>query len=107
MHVHTVPTMFANKLVSVMDRYQKHGSIAGRDLFDVHTFFMKGYVYKPEIITERTGKEIPGFVKTLKSFIQKHITQQLIDQDLNTLLPPKDFKRIRTALKQEVLMFLG
>ncbi|PIZ71403.1 hypothetical protein COY07_04990 [Candidatus Peregrinibacteria bacterium CG_4_10_14_0_2_um_filter_43_11] len=102
----TVPTMFANKLVTVTDRYQRHGSLASRDLFDIHTFFMKGYRYKDDIICERTGKPPKVFLKELKAFIQKHFTQTLIDQDLNAFLSPADFHGIRAILKQEVLMFL-
>lgn len=36
----TVGTMFAHKLVSFTDRYQKHKTIAGRDLYDIHYFFI-------------------------------------------------------------------
>lgn len=103
----TIPTMFANKLVALTDRYEKNGSVAGRDLFDIHHFFLKGYEYKKEIIAERTGKTAGEYLKALKAFIQKQITQKLIDQDLNTLLPPKNFQRIRRILKQETLMLLG
>lgn len=106
LHCHTIPTMFANKLVSITDRYQKHGSIAGRDIFDIHTFFMKGFELKEEIIMERTGKPATEFLWELKEFIIKNFTQTIIDQDLNTLLPYEKFKKLRTTLKREVLTFL-
>lgn len=102
----TVPTMFANKLVAIMDRFDKQGSIAGRDLFDIHTFFLKGYTYRSEIIEERTGKSSVVFLKDVKTFIEKKVTQRIIDQDINTLLPPKEFQKVRKSLKQEVLLFL-
>ena len=107
LYCQTIPTMFANKLVTVIDRFQKHGSIAGRDLYDLHTFFIKGYTYKPEIIEERTGKTVAAFLKTLRQFIEKRFTQTMIDQDLNVLMPAENFQRIRKILKQEVLMFLS
>lgn len=42
----------------------------------------------------------------LKKFIDKKITQTLIDQDLNTLLPIDTFTKIRKHLKNESIMFL-
>ncbi len=105
-HCQTVASMFANKLVTVMERFEKFGSIAGRDIFDIHTFFMKGFLYKSEIIEERTGKVASEFLKILIDFIEKKVTQTVIDQDLNTLLPPENFRKIRSVLKNEVLMFL-
>lgn len=103
---HTISTMFANKLVAIMERFEKYHSIAGRDIFDIHTFFLKGFSYKPEIIEERTGKKAVQYMKELRVFIEKHVTQTTIDQDLNVLLPLPIFHRIRKILKQEVLMFL-
>jgi len=102
----TIPSMFANKLVTVIERFEKFRTIAGRDIFDVHTFFMKGFKYKPEIIEERTGKPVLEFLKILINFIEKKVTQTVIDQDLNTLLSPDQFRGIRKILKSEVLMFL-
>ena len=103
----TPETMFANKLVSVIDRYGKTKSIAGRDIFDIHTFFMKGMEYKAEIIKERTGMKPAAYLKKLKAFIEKKISQKIIDEDLNHLLPEKDFKKIRLELKKETLVFLA
>lgn len=102
----TVPSMFANKLVTVIERFTEFGSIAGRDIFDIHTFFMKGFRYKSEIVEERTGKTALEFLKVLSDFIEKKVTQTVIDQDLNTLLPLDRFRKIRGVLKREVLMFL-
>ena len=43
MNSQTIETMFANKLVAVMDRYKLHQTIAGRDIYDIHNFFIHGY----------------------------------------------------------------
>jgi predicted nucleotidyltransferase component of viral defense system len=101
------PTMFANKLVSITDRFAKHGSLSGRDIFDIHTFFIKGLEYNKEVIKERTSLEAEIYLKKLHDFIKKHMTQTVIDQDLNTLLPKPTFQKIRGHLKNEVLMFLA
>ena len=57
----TKETLFANKLVALIDRYEKTGGIAGRDIFDIHNYFMKGFEYNVEVIKERRQKELPDF----------------------------------------------
>jgi len=102
----TKETIFANKLVAVKDRFNKHGSIACRDLYDIHHFFMIGLTYRSEIIIERTSLSPQKYFEYLIDFINTKITQQLIDQDLNTLLPVESFNKIRKILKSETILFL-
>ena len=102
----TVETMFANKLVAVIDRYNLHGTIAGRDIYDIHHFFIKGYSYHAPIIQERTGLEPGDYLKKLSEFIKKHVTQTIVNEDLNTLLPHKQFQQIRKILIPETLALL-
>jgi len=102
----TIETMMANKLVVLMDRYEHNEAIAGRDLYDIHHFFLNGYRYNEEVIKERTGKNIKQFFSDLIVFIEQYITGEIINQDLNVLLPYEKFSRIRKILKQETLMFL-
>lgn len=102
----TIETMFANKLVALIDRYERNGTIAGRDIYDIHYFFMNGYSIDNNIIKERRSVDATVFFKELISFIEKNITDTIIDQDLNMLLSPQKFKKIRKILKKEVLMFL-
>ncbi len=102
----TLETMVANKLVTVLDRWQKHRSIAGRDIYDIHHFFLNGYRYLPEIITERTGDSLEDFFKNLIRFIEKRCTLTQIQQDLNSLLPTQVFQRIYKGLKQETVVLL-
>lgn len=102
----TVETMFANKLVAIIDRYEKTGAIAGRDLYDIHYFFLTGRRYNEAVIAERTGKEASEFLQELIGFIDKRITETVLAQDLNVLLPYDQFRKIRHTIKQEALMFL-
>ncbi|MBI2465482.1 nucleotidyl transferase AbiEii/AbiGii toxin family protein [Candidatus Shapirobacteria bacterium] len=102
----TKETIFANKLVAIKDRFDKHESIACRDLYDIHHFFMIGLQYRSEIIVERTNLSPQRYFKYLIDFIKSKITQTLIDQDLNTLLSPESFNKIRKILKPEVLLLL-
>ena len=102
----TKETMFANKLVALIDRYKKTGQIAGRDLYDIHVFFLKGFNYEGKVIEERTNKKAKDFLKELIIFIEKNITQTIINQDLNFLLPDKEFQQIRKTLKTEAIMLI-
>ena len=102
----TIDTMFANKLVAVTERYNLHHSIAGRDIYDIHYFFVHGYSYHAPIIIERTGFEVKVYFKKLSDFIKRHVNQTVINEDLNTLLPPKRFQQVRKILIPETLSFL-
>jgi predicted nucleotidyltransferase component of viral defense system len=102
----TSETMFANKLVALIDRYKKTAAIAGRDVYDIHHFFEQGFKFDEAIIVERTKKSVPKFFQELIDFVEHKITDELIAQDLNVLLPYAKFKMIRKTLKLETLIFL-
>ncbi len=102
----TVETMFAHKLVAMLDRYHKHQSIAGRDIYDIHYFFTHQYTYSKEVIRERTKLSVREFFIQLVDFIQDKVTQTVINEDLNMLLSPEKFSTIRKSLKVEVIAML-
>ncbi len=102
----TKETMFAHKLVALQDRYKKTGHIAGRDIYDIHYFFMNGYDFDKKVIKERTRLEIKQFFQNLTVFIEKKVTDKIITEDLGSLLSPDNFKMIRKVLKRETINFL-
>lgn len=102
----TKETMFANKLVAVIDRYEKHNTIAGRDIYDIHYFFSQGTRYNKKVIEERRNLGVQEYLEQLIGFIKEKVTEKIISQDLNYLLSPEKFAQIRTTLKIEVLSFL-
>jgi predicted nucleotidyltransferase component of viral defense system len=102
----TIETMFANKLVALIERFEKNGSIAGRDLYDIHYFFMRGFRYNEKVIIERRKNSLNSFFQELINFVEEKINQTVINQDLNFLLSPDRFQKIRKILKQETLIFL-
>ena len=68
----TKATMFANKLVAPLDRFQKYRTIAGRDIYDIHQFFLQNFPFSKEVIKERTGLKTKEFFLKLFHFIRKH-----------------------------------
>lgn len=102
----TIGTMFANKLVAVMDRYTQHKTIAVRDIYDIHHFFIHGYPYHGAIIRERTGLEPREYIGRLIDFIKKHVTQTIVNEDLNSLLPNRQFQQVRKILIPETISML-
>ena len=102
----TIETMFANKLVAIIDRREKRESLAGRDLYDIHHFFLQGYSYNSAVIKERRKISVKSYLKKLAGFIEKKFTEKIITQDLNLLLPPDKFQKIRKVIKRETLIFL-
>src|SRR3989338_2847390 len=102
----TKETMVANKLVTPLDRFAKTGSIAGRDIYDIHWFLMNGFFYEATVIKERQKLSLEKFFSKLIDFIEKEVKQKYIDEDLNFLLPPNEFKLVRKILKAETLRLL-
>lgn len=102
----TIETMFANKLVALTDRYKKYKTIAGRDLYDIHHFFIKGYDFNKKVIAQRTGRTPQTYFKELIKFIEKKFTVKKITEDLSYLLPPDKYKAIRKTLLLETLALL-
>ncbi|MEK7202761.1 MAG: nucleotidyl transferase AbiEii/AbiGii toxin family protein [Patescibacteria group bacterium] len=104
----TKETMFANKLVACVDRFEKNKSIAGRDIYDIHYFFIEGLKYEKNVIMERRNiKNIIIFFQELSIFIKNNINQTVISQDINFLLSYKKFNLVKKILKNETLMFIN
>jgi len=102
----TKETNFANKLIALTGRYEKRKAIAGRDIYDIHHFLLKGFRYNPAVIREVSKLPLADFFSRTIAFIDAHIAQKIIDEDINHLLPPDRFKAIRKSLKSETLMLL-
>lgn len=102
----TKETMFSHKLVAVTERFSKRGSIAGRDVYDIHYFFLNGIRFIPELIKERTGKNVSQYLETLILFIKENITTELLVQDLGTLLPSEKMKMVKNNLLSETITFI-
>jgi predicted nucleotidyltransferase component of viral defense system len=106
LNCHTIETMFANKLIAFTARKDEKDRIAGRDIYDIHQFFLNGYKYDASIIEDRTKKDALSYLKKLKKYIKEHITQGKLEQDLNALLGITAFRKTTKTLKEETLSFI-
>ena len=57
-------------------------------------------------IKERTEQSLAQFFGKSITFIETHVTDTILTQDLSTLLAYEKFTKIRKVLKLETLMFL-
>lgn len=102
----TKETMFAHKLVAIMDRFKKTSGIAGRDIYDIRHFFLNGWKYDADVIKERTESGLQKFFARLHDFVERKVTEKVIDEDLNRLLPKDKFALTRKVLKRETLWLI-
>jgi predicted nucleotidyltransferase component of viral defense system len=102
----TIETMFGHKLIALIDRYEQGGSIAGRDVYDIHHFFLQDYDYNSQVIVDRRGVSVLEYFKKLREFVNNRITRKILEEDLNILLEYKKFKQVNKYLKKETLNFI-
>lgn len=103
---HKLDTMFANKLFACKARYDKNGKIAGRDFYDIYKFFLQGLSINEKVVEERSGMEYVNYLKSLITFINKHLTKTLLNQDLNPLVKQKDLDKLLIHIKGDIVSFL-
>ena len=92
--------------MAALDRWQKHQAVAGRDIYDIHHFFSQNFSFNEAVILERTGKKTKDFLTENIAFIEKHITETILAQDLSNLLDSNQLRKARKSLKQDTLIFL-
>lgn len=102
----TLNTMFANKLYACKARFDKNGKIAGRDFYDIYRFFLQGMEINTKVIEERTGESYVGYLESLILFIDKHLTEKLLNQDLNPLLKQDELDKVLPNIKDSIVVFL-
>jgi len=102
----TKETMFSHKLVAATERFSKRNSIAGRDVYDIHYFFLNGFRFIPEIIEKRTNQKTAEYLRYLLSFIKEKVTVFLLVQDLGSLLPKQKMPLVKNNLLSEVIAFI-
>jgi hypothetical protein len=71
------------------------------------TFFIRGYGYNGAVIRERAGFKPKEYFRNLISFIRENVPQKIINEDLNSLLPNKQFQQVRKIFIPETLYLLA
>lgn len=102
----TIETMFAHKLIALLDRYKKNKKIAGRDVYDLYYFFLNGYKFDIQVLTERSTLEVKDYLNKCVEFLENVVTDDIISQDLNMLLDYKKFNLLRKSLRIELIAML-
>lgn len=105
-HAHTLDTMFANKLVAATNRFVQKKQIAGRDFYDLHQFFLQGLTVNKKVVQHYTQTSYTKYLQKLIVFIQNKLTKELLNQDLNPLLPTTELKYVIENLKPELISFI-
>ncbi|MFA5776124.1 MAG: nucleotidyl transferase AbiEii/AbiGii toxin family protein [Patescibacteria group bacterium] len=104
---HTVETMFANKLVAAKARFDKKGKVSGRDFYDLHKFFEQGFGVNTVVVKDLTKMSYKNYLGDLVKFVEKEVSEQTINEDLNTILDKKELNIISKHLKTELIFMLN
>ena len=102
----TIETMFANKLVALKARWEEGKSIAARDLYDIYYFFNQGHNINSKVIEDLRSKSLQDYSLELVDFIQIHITDKLLLEDLNPLMDATKLKKILPHIKDQTILAL-
>lgn len=102
----TLDTMFANKLVACKARYDKNGKIAGRDFYDIYKFFLQGLDVNIKVVEDKMGMGYIEYLESLILFVGEHLTDKLLNQDLNPLLKQREIDDLLPHLKDDIVIFL-
>lgn len=95
--------LFASKLLALTMRTD----VAVRDIFDIHFFAKNNWEINGEIIREKTGKTVKGYLMDCVAFIEK-VKGNLILHGLGELVESEKEKDwIRNHLKAETVFLLN
>lgn len=96
-------SIFANKLVAVMDRKNP----TSRDLRDVHFFFVNHFPINEWVIHERTGMNLQVFFQELKKYISKNFkSSEIVDANLWVVLDQEQKQRAKKNLLEKIGSFI-
>jgi predicted nucleotidyltransferase component of viral defense system len=93
------PDAFASKLVAATDRKRT----AGRDFYDIYFFLKNNYELNEKLVEERTGRSIQEYLKYLREFVDKKITNKTVLGGVGELIEENKKNWIRNSFKDELL----
>ncbi len=90
---------FANKLVAATERKRT----ANRDFYDIYFLLGKGIVPNEKIILERTGKNMPEYLLSLRNFVEKNLSETSVLEGIGELVDKSKKDWLKKHLKNELL----
>lgn len=102
----TTGTMVANKLVAALGRIKNNGRVSGRDFFDLREFLLAGLPICRAVVEERTGQKYPDYLTQVLAYVKEDLAYDQLYQDLNPLLPPKNFKHRVDQIIPDLIILL-
>ena len=102
LNIQTKDTIFANKLVALMDRK----NLANRDIYDVYFFFKNGFEINEDVIFERTEKKVKEYFWDMIIFLNKLPKNYKISEWLGEVLNEKQKTFVKNKLLQELIGIL-
>jgi len=95
-------SMFANKLVALMERKRT----VSRDLYDINFFFRKGFPINDDLILERTRKDTKTYLIELKTFIHKTFNPTNVLAWLGEVIDNKQKTFVKEKLLENTLWYI-
>jgi hypothetical protein len=96
-------SIFANKLVAVIDREKP----TSRDLRDVYFFFVHHFPINKAVIQERMNMNLKSFFETLKVYISKtFVGSKIVDANLGVVLDDTQKIRAKKMLLSEIINYI-
>ena len=103
---HTLGTMVANKLVASLARFEKTNKIAGRDFYDLWYFFLNGLPVNQAVVENSTKMSYVKYLDKVVEFLERRVTDKVLNQDLNPLLPVSVLNKTIQQIRPELLSLL-
>lgn len=103
---HTIETMVANKLVAATARYEKTGKVAGRDFYDLWYFFLNGLSVNKAVVEDLAMMSYVKYLDKLVKFMDMKLSNTILNQDLNPLLPISGLSKKLGLIKPELVSLL-
>jgi len=103
---HTIDTMVANKMLAAKGRFDKKGKISGRDFYDLNYFLRKGFKVNRSVVQDISKVSYKEYISQLINLVEKNLTERILNEDLNNLLPTSYLNKKLPRIKEELLFML-
>ncbi len=95
-------SMFANKLVALMERQRT----VSRDLYDINFFFRQWFPINTKLIEERTGQSVNVYLEEVKQFILKYFNTKNLLAWLGEVIDNKQKNFVKEKLIENTVGYI-